>query len=76
MAIVPCHPTPGGAKGGKQSGGSCSLDGMQVELSISPEEHGELSHVLTLDRRRVHFRVTDASCCMARTGVRLAGRFL
>jgi hypothetical protein len=25
---------------------------------------GELSHVLTLDRRRVHFRVTDAACCM------------
>jgi hypothetical protein len=61
MAIVPCHPKPGGAKGGKQSGGSCSLDGMQAELSISPEEHGELSHVSCLHCRRVHFRVTDAT---------------
>ena len=72
MATVPCHPTSGGAEGGTQSGGSCSLDGMQVELTIFPEQLGELSHVSTLDSRACPF--PSDGCCMARIGVCLAGR--
>jgi hypothetical protein len=49
ITIVACHDTkPGGAKRGKEPGGLCSLEWMQAELSIPPEEHGELSHVLTI----------------------------